>query len=209
MKWMRCWRSPSLRVQAPPRGGGACGTPSTVRGRGRLRPGSRIEGLGSGPLRPGRCRGSPPAARSQPRGPCAVPGERREPPWGGAGPRPGAPTELALRPPLRSRGAFGGAAGPGSAHGARDGAPGGRTDGRPPPHTQTHRARRGPRHTHTHSRTHRHTHPRARTSSRRPACPPAGARSPLWPVSAAPPWAPLCGSREAEGAGSLPGRPRS
>lgn len=151
----------------------------------------------------------PPPAR-QPRGPCAIPAEWRKPARGGAEPGP----RCRSRPggcarDSRPAGRRGGRARERTEHGTERRADG-PTDGRSAPHAG--RAELGEvpvTYTHSHpalTHTGTHAHSRARTSSRQPARPLAGARSP-WPVSAASQSAPLCGELGGGGRRSLPGGP--
>ena len=161
----------------------------------------------------GRRRSSPPPPARQPRGPCAIPGESAQArPGAGRSRGRGCRADLAAAPetPQLKRIWRGGRARERARSAGRSA---GQTDRRTdaPAHADAQSSARFPSHTHTHTHTHadthRDTHTRALTSSRQPARQLAGARSPLWPVSAAPPSAPLCGKPEAEGAGSLSGRP--
>lgn len=180
MKWTRCSRSPAFPVQATSaRGRRLRGLQAKLGGGGARDPDWGLRVCDSAPLGPWAPPELPAPHARQPRGPCAIPGERRKPARGrgGAGAE-GAERTPRLRRQLRSPSIFGGAVGRGSAHGARDGAPSGRTDGRTPPHTQTHRARRGPRHAYTHTlaQTYTGTHAHSRARILPPACPPARRR---------------------------------
>lgn len=160
---------------------------------------------------PERCRSFQSPAR-QPRWPCAIPGERREPSRrrGGAGVG-GCRTHPAAAPttPQLRRIWLGG---PAKERARSAGQSAGRTDRRTdaPAHADAQSSARPPSLTltHTHSRTHRDTRTLAR--SHPPASLPArpspapGSRSPLWPVSVASPSVPLCGEPEGERRRVLP-----
>lgn len=160
---------------------------------------------------PERCRSFQSPAR-QPRWPCAIPGERREPSRrrGGAGVG-GCRTHPAAAPttPQLRRIWLGG---PAKERARSAGQSAGRTDRRTdaPAHADAQSSARPPSLTltHTHSRPHRDTRTLAR--SHPPASLPArpspapGSRSPLWPVSVASPSVPLCGEPEGERRRVLP-----
>lgn len=184
-------------------GAARAGTPSRVGGEGAPERRVRDEGSAIRPHSgPGRCRSSraPPAS---PAGPAQFPGSGARPPGGGAEPGPGVPSrpggcarDSAAQAHLVERPGEGARTERGTERRAD-----GPTDGRPRTRRRTElgAAPVTHRHTHTLAQTHTGTHADTRTLARAhppaslPARPLAGARSPLWPVSAAPLWAPLCG----------------